>query len=264
MGHMLNDYWAKGPHLLNDLLGVLIRFRENNIAMIGDIKKMYHTVKIKTIEQHTHRFLWRDMDTGRPPDTYVIQRVSFGDKPSGTIATVALRKTAEMGADRCPEATQVIKENTYTDDIIESVPTKEKVTELAKDIEALLDEGNFKMKEWMFTHDRIDILKTIPSDKSSNTEKVLGVVWNPVQDEFVYKMHLRTTSMKKPNDKTHDNDSNPTKRIILSQVNSIYDPLGLTGPFTVRAKILMRELWGIENKLGWDDAVPERYKQYWK
>ena len=34
MGHMLNDYWAKGPHLLNDLLGVLIRFRENNIAMI--------------------------------------------------------------------------------------------------------------------------------------------------------------------------------------------------------------------------------------
>ncbi|XP_068758047.1 uncharacterized protein [Montipora capricornis] len=141
MGHMLNDYWAKGPHLLNDLLGVLIRFRENNIAMIGDIKKMYHTVKIKTIEQHTHRFLWRDMDTGRPPDTYVIQRVSFGDKPSGTIATVALRKTAEMGADRYPEATQVIKENTYMDDIIESVPTKEKATKLAKDIEALLDEG---------------------------------------------------------------------------------------------------------------------------
>ena len=61
MGHMLNDYWAKGPHLLNDLLGVLIRFRENNIAMIGDIKKMYHTVKIKTIEQHTHFYgeIWR-------------------------------------------------------------------------------------------------------------------------------------------------------------------------------------------------------------
>ena len=84
MGHMLNDYWAKGPHLLNDLLGVLIRFRENNIAIIGDIKKMYHTVKIKTIEQHTHRFLWRDMDTGRPPDTVcntksVIWRQAIGD-----------------------------------------------------------------------------------------------------------------------------------------------------------------------------------------
>ena len=77
MGHALNDYWAKGPHLLNDLLGILIRFRENKIALIGDIKKMYHTVKTKTIDQHTHRFLWRDMNIKRPPDTYVI-RVSFG------------------------------------------------------------------------------------------------------------------------------------------------------------------------------------------
>ena len=136
MGHMLNDYWAKGPHLLNDLLGLLIRFRENNITMIGDFKKMYQTVKIKTTEQHAHRFLLRDMDTGRPPDTYVIQRVSLGDKPLGTIATVALRKTAEMGAGRYPEAAQIIKENTYMDDILESGPTKEKAAKLAQDIEA--------------------------------------------------------------------------------------------------------------------------------
>ena len=34
-----------------------------------------------------------------------------------------------------------------------------------------------------------------------------------------------------------------TNRMILSQVNSIYDPLGLDGPYTVRAKILMRKLW---------------------
>ena len=84
------------------------------------------------------------MDTGRPPDTYVIQRVSFGDKPSGTIATVALRKTAEMGADKYPKASQVIKENTYMDDIIESVPTKEKATKHAKDIEPYLTKETSK------------------------------------------------------------------------------------------------------------------------
>lgn len=39
------------------------------------------------------------------------------------------------------------------------------------------------MKKWIFTHDRTDLLKTIPNDKSSTMEKVLGVVWNPVQDE---------------------------------------------------------------------------------
>ena len=58
LGHMPNDYWAKGPHLPNDLLGVLIRFRENSIAMISDIKKMYHTVKIKTIEQQYKQY-WK-------------------------------------------------------------------------------------------------------------------------------------------------------------------------------------------------------------
>ena len=32
--HTLNYNWVKGPHLLNNLLGVLIRFRENNAALI--------------------------------------------------------------------------------------------------------------------------------------------------------------------------------------------------------------------------------------
>ena len=42
MGHLLNEYWAKGPDLLNSLLGIFVRFRENEVAFIGDIKKMYH------------------------------------------------------------------------------------------------------------------------------------------------------------------------------------------------------------------------------
>ena len=57
-----------------------------------------------------------------------------------------IEKNSRNGADEYPEAAQVIKENMYMDDIIESVPTKEKATRLAKDIEALLDEGNFKRK----------------------------------------------------------------------------------------------------------------------
>lgn len=92
MGEELNEYWAKGPELLNNLLGILVRFRENEIGFIGDVKKMYNTVKTRTIEQHTHRFLWRDININRESDTYVIQRVSFGDKPSGAIATVATKK----------------------------------------------------------------------------------------------------------------------------------------------------------------------------
>ena len=65
---------------------------------------MYHTVKTSELDQYTHRFLWRDMDSTREPDTYIIQRVSFGDKPSGTIATIALRKMAQMTRNEYSEA----------------------------------------------------------------------------------------------------------------------------------------------------------------
>ena len=84
---------------------------------------MYHTVKTTVLDQHTHRFLWRDMVTDRAPDTYVIQRVSFGGKPFATIVTMALRKTAEMGSEQYPDAAKIVKDNTYMDDIIESTLT---------------------------------------------------------------------------------------------------------------------------------------------
>ena len=275
MGHVLNEYWAKGPDLLNNILGVLLRFREYEVAFIGDIKKMYHTVATNVLDQHTHRFLWRDMETTKEPDIYVIQRVSFGDKPSGAIATVALRKTAEMGKDQFPEASQVILNNTYMDDIIDSVNNRTKAKQITDDIEKLLNKGGFKLKEWTYSEDRSSRHEPkIPMEPSTATEKVLGVIWDPTTDNFHYKVKLSLSPKKKPT-RTHK-DATPanvpptysvpevlTKRMILSQVNSIYDPLGLAGPYTVRAKILMRKLWTYETKLDWDDPIPEEYGREW-
>ena len=33
-GHKLNDYWMKGPDLLNNLFGVVLRFREKEVAVV--------------------------------------------------------------------------------------------------------------------------------------------------------------------------------------------------------------------------------------
>ena len=197
MGHVLNEYWAKGPDLLNNILAVFIRFREYEVAFIGDIKKMYHTVATKILDQHTHRFLWRDMETTREPDTYVIQRVSFSDKSSRTIATVALRKTAEMGEDQFPEATRVIFSNTYMDDVIESVETREKANQITSGIEKLLDKGGFKLKEWTYSGNRSSGDKTkIAMEPSAATEKVLGVVWDLIRDNFQFKAKLSFSPRK--------------------------------------------------------------------
>ena len=53
-GHILNEYWAKGPDMLINLLGLLLRFREGLFTLVGDIQKMYHSIKIEGIDQHAH------------------------------------------------------------------------------------------------------------------------------------------------------------------------------------------------------------------
>ena len=40
MGHCLNDYWCKGQNVLSDILSILLRFRQNTIALVADIKNI--------------------------------------------------------------------------------------------------------------------------------------------------------------------------------------------------------------------------------
>ena len=183
MGHALNEYWAKGPDLLNSLLGVLIRFRENEVALIGDIKKMYHSVGTTQLEQHTHRFLWRDMDARKEPDTYVIQRVSFGDRPSGTIATVALRKTAEMAQEKYPQEAKIIRDNTYMDVIIESVGDRETAESITRNIEKLVDVGGFKIKGWTISGSSNGPIRYDP-------DRLASLRFNPLLSEAYKKFSL--------------------------------------------------------------------------
>ena len=55
-----------------------------------------------------------------------------------------------------------------------------------------------------------------------------------------------------------------TKRIVLSVVNGVYDPLGLLAPYIIRAKILLRKIWAHEPKLDWDDELPKAIEAEWK
>ena len=113
---------------------------------------MYHAVKISLLDQHTHRFLWRDFNTIKPPETYVMTSVSFGDRPAGNIATVALRKTAKMREMEYPKATRTILNNTYVDDIIDSVQDQDEARKLVEDIDEIVTSGDFKIKYWTISH----------------------------------------------------------------------------------------------------------------
>ncbi|XP_043198573.1 uncharacterized protein LOC122368576 isoform X1 [Amphibalanus amphitrite] len=264
-GQILNDFWAKGPDLLNSLLGILLRFRGDSVGVVGDVKKMYHSVKIPLLDQHTHRFLWRDLEE-REPDTYVMTSVSFGDRPAGAIATLAMRKTAEQGQAQFPGAARVVIENTYMDDVIFSTASRDEATVITQDVEKMLKTGGFHMKRWVMSGEK-------PDQERDLTDKVLGVSWKPEQDMFCFQTQLNFNQKKKgvkvaePLAPGETSDAVPdplTKRMVLSQVNGIYDPLGLAAPFTVKTKIMMKRMWMDEMKeLNWDDPIPAARREEW-
>ncbi|XP_045109596.1 uncharacterized protein LOC123503684 [Portunus trituberculatus] len=231
--------------------------------MVGDIRKMYHTVKLSDEDMHTHRFLWRNFQLEREPSHYKLKTVTFGDKPSGPIAMLALRKTAEMNCD-FPLASKMIVEDSYVDDIISSVGSTNHAMERIKEVEEVLRPGGFQIKYWILSGEdnRNDAIIS-----NTDQEKVLGLEWKPKQDVFSFKVKLNFSKRTRegrtePNVSYGDFESRIpcmlTKRTVLSQFATLYDPLGLLTPFTLKTKLMIRSiiLEANENKSkGWDEPI---------
>jgi len=97
--------------------------------------------------------------------------------------------------------------------------------------------------------------------------------WDQNCDNFRFSVKLNSSPRRKkihtgPNLSAHQIPSCLplilSKQMISSQVNGIYDLLGLATPFTVKAKEMMKQLWcGEAKELGWDDDIPTSMKHDW-
>ena len=172
--------------------------------------------------------------------------LAFGDKPAPAMAQIALRKTAQEGENESKRAAEAVRDNSYMDDICDSVHSTEDARQLTSEIDSLLEKGGFKVKEWLSNKDLVPNIEqqqhVKPLQPSSN-DKVLGVV-----DElrFITKVEC---------------DQPSTKRKILSQVAIVYDPIGFATAFLIRAKIGMQELW--QMGVDWDDELSPNLQAKW-
>ena len=57
-GTSLNDQPLSGPDLINSLLGVLLRFRQEPVSLSSDIETMFHQVMVDPNGIDTLRFIW--------------------------------------------------------------------------------------------------------------------------------------------------------------------------------------------------------------
>ena len=118
-----------------------------------------------------------------------MQAVTFGDRPSGAIAVTALRKTAVLFRECHREAADIIMNNSYVDDILHSTDSVSKAQLVAKEINTVLAEGHFFVKQWTFSgqdrHPNLENLRITDGE-----ERVLGMTWEPRGDVFKCKAHL--------------------------------------------------------------------------
>ena len=213
---------------------------------------MYNSVFIEELEQHCHRFLWRGMEN-REPDVYVILRVNMGDKPAGAISAEALYKTAALFQEQYPRVAELLTKSTYVDDIVDSMPDLDGAITLALDTNQVLSKAGFHTKGWLFSgEDEPRMNPTIVPEVTNNLQmtKVLGVGWVSAADCIKYAPDIDSLDL-----------TNLTRRKVLERTMKIYDPLGILGPFTLQAKVFLRETW--TQKLEWDEVMSSELQRKW-
>ena len=147
-GTSLNDHLSSGPDLLNSLVGILMRFRQELIAMSADIEAMFNQVVVPEEDQSVLRFVWRRTPEDRV-DVYQYVSHIFGAKCSPTCSNYASRRTAQDNKDPFPLEVEVVERNFYMDDLFKSVPSLLEACSLQVGLVNLLSLGGFRLTKWI-------------------------------------------------------------------------------------------------------------------
>ena len=200
----LNDNILKGPDLLNNLLSVLLKFREGRYGVMSDIQQMFHQVLTNQDDQQALRFLWRDNPNQAFQD-YAMTVHVFGKADSPCCANWALKRTAlDQKKSVSKNVIDAVLHKFYMDDYLDSFNDITIAVSTTLSVSTLLEDGGFHLTKW--TSNSIDILNTFPKDdispKITNLdlanlpiERVLGILWNPKSDQINVQSLLKNMNI---------------------------------------------------------------------
>ena len=260
-GTTLNQQLLQGPDLTGSLVGVLLRFRQETVAVMADVEAMFHQVRVSSEDTDLLRFLWW------PDGNYELDLVEhkmlvhiFGATSSPSVATFALQKCAtDFVEEFGQETAKTVKKNFYVDDCLRSVSDENTAITLCAELRSMLANGGFRLTKWSSNSRKL--LNSIPEKERAQgfqdldldednlpMERALGIQWCAESDQFRFKINLK--------DRPH------TRRGLLSLVSSIFDPLGFLAPVILPAKRILQDL--CRQKYSWDEDLPDTVVKSWK
>ena len=163
----------------------------------------------------------------------------FGVNSSPFQAQFVAQEHARKHQSEFPLAAETVLKSTYMDDSMDSSPDVKTAVELYRQPSQLwVFFSGMYARKWLSNEP--EVLQHVPSsdcvtgvdlDCSERPPvKTLGVLWWPEEDVFTFQVN-------QPAEK-HD----LTKLSLLKSIATLFDPLGLLSPYTVRAKVLLQEM----------------------
>ncbi|XP_055522948.1 uncharacterized protein LOC129717128 [Wyeomyia smithii] len=225
---------------------------------------MYRQILVDERDTPLQRIIWRNSPED-PLDTYELKTVTYGTASAPFLATRVLQKLADDEQNNFPEAASVLRKDFYVDDLFSGSSTETDAITLRNELETILARGGFQLRKW--ASNKPAVLADIPIEDRAIQQsvdldrdqciKTLGIHWEPTTDILKYNVKL-----PKP-----DSTVALTKRIALSYIAQLFDPLGLVGPVVTTAKLFMQALWTLKDEHGsiwsWDRELPSTLQNRW-
>ena len=270
-----NDCMQKGPNALSSLLEVIIGFRMYEVGLTYDMTKAYQSISTGDVEKHVRRIVWRWGDRSAQWEIMAYAVVTFGDQIAGLILELVKKMAAELGKEVDEEACHQISNKTYVDDGLGGGSREQverfrgKLVNGSYDgtLPRILAKVGLKLKVMIASGDSDQERIALMGDK------LLGHFWKPGEDKFIFKMVVnlsnnKTKGQKSERDLTEEDiprlpTRKLTKRILVGLVMSQYDPMGILSPITIILKIKLRNLYGPDVDLNWDEEIPRAAHEEW-
>lgn len=138
------------------------------------------------------------------------------------------------------------------DDLLVAVGTTEEANEIYYQSKEILSAANTNVRKWCSNDSNVTRCFSEGREPACNNKKVLGLNWHTITDELSVELQAILGS----------HDPVTTKRNVLQTTAKIFDPIGILGPLTTRAKILLQKMW--KQNLKWDEALPDDLKHEWQ
>ena len=253
-GVSLNESCFSGPNLINNLLYVLLRFRQYQFAVTADIEAMYMQVRVPVKDRNCLRFLWFD---GEGNIIHLRMRSHpFGAVFAGSACCYALRRVC-VDQHVSGMINDVIQNSFYVDDVLRSMMQLDEVRQVIRESVDSLKCGGFNLTKFIVndsgmqaeiaSEHKVEVKEIAPD----STSRALGVCWSVSGDHFFYVYRQAS-----------DDGVSITRRSILRQVCTLYDPLGLIAPIIMKGRMLFQEVTRL--KLQWDEVVPDDIAVQWR